>query len=118
MTLLQFFTTAVISAIVLLFIRIFWKQIVFIGTILYILGNLIFWSFLVAVLWAAFVSQTSQGWPHLTSFTAYILILYLKNIVANFCSDRMPFYQNCIENGQKIVLRFFSRFFGNFIVAL
>ena len=63
MTLLQLITTFLISAIVLLFIRIFWKQIVFIGTVLYILGHLIFWSFLVAVLWAAFVSQTSQGWP-------------------------------------------------------
>ena len=62
MTLLQFFTTSVISAIVLLFIRVFWKQIVFIGTVLNILGHLIFWSFLVAVLWAAFISQTDQGW--------------------------------------------------------
>jgi len=50
--------------------------------------------------------------------TGLIFIKYLKNIGANFCSDRIPFYQKLIENGQKIVLRFFSRFFGNFIVAL
>jgi len=63
MTVLQFFTATIITSLVLIIVKLFWKQIVIVASILYVLGHLVFWSFLVAVLWAAFVSQTSQGWP-------------------------------------------------------
>ena len=88
MTLLQFLTTFLISALVLLFIRVFWKQLVFIGTVLYILGHLIFWSFLVAVLWAAFISQTVQGWPFLWLYFfllfSGILLIYALIVIDAF----------------------------------
>jgi len=63
MTVFQFLTAMIVTGLVLIIVKLFWKQIVIVASILYILGHLIFWSFLVAVLWAAFVSQTSQGWP-------------------------------------------------------
>lgn len=88
MTLLQFLTTSLISAIVLLFIRVFWKQIIFIGTVLYILGHLVFWSLLVAVLWAAFISQTVQEWPLLWLYFfllfSGILLIYALIVIDAF----------------------------------
>jgi hypothetical protein len=62
MTFSTFIFYTFITAIVLIFIRYFWKQILIIGTILYILGQLIFWSFIVALFWAAFINQSIDGW--------------------------------------------------------
>lgn len=62
MTLLQFFVTLGITAILLFLIRAFWKEIVIIGVALYTLGQLLFWSLLSAILWAAFINSSTDGW--------------------------------------------------------
>lgn len=62
MTLLQFFVTLGITAILLFLIRAFWKEIVIIGVALYTLGQLLFWSLLSAILWVAFINSSTDGW--------------------------------------------------------
>ena len=62
MTLLQFLVTLGITAILLFLIRAFWKEIVIIGVALYTLGQLLFWSLLSAILWAAFINSSTDGW--------------------------------------------------------
>ena len=60
MTLSLFLTYLAITAIILLIIRAFWVNILILGIILQFLG----YSFVTAVFWAAFISQTSQGWVY------------------------------------------------------
>ena len=60
MTLSLFLTYLAITATILLIIRAFWIDIVIIGLILQFLG----YSFVAALFWAAFISQTSQGWVY------------------------------------------------------
>ncbi len=56
------FSTLLISllvvAAILLIIRLFWPILV----VIFYLLNLLWWSFVAAVIWAAFVAQTSEGW--------------------------------------------------------
>ena len=60
MTLSLFLTYLAITATILLIIRAFWIDIVIIGVILQFLG----YSFVAALFWAAFISQTAQGWVY------------------------------------------------------
>jgi len=62
MTLFQFFIALGKTAILLFLIRTFWKVIVIIGVALYTLGQLLFWSLLSAILWAAFINSSIDGW--------------------------------------------------------
>ncbi|MBM3417610.1 MAG: hypothetical protein FJY17_01645 [Bacteroidetes bacterium] len=81
MTLFQFFIALGISAILLFLIRAYWKEIVIIGVVLYTLGQLLFWSLLSAILWAAFINSSADGWMllWLYFFLIYggIIIVYL-----------------------------------------
>ena len=60
MTLFSFLTYLAITAFILFIIRVFWVNILILWYILQFLG----YSFVAAILWAAFISQTSQGWVY------------------------------------------------------
>ena len=60
MTLSLFLTYLAVTATILLIIRAFWINIIYLGIILQFLG----YSFVAALFWAAFISQTSQGWVY------------------------------------------------------
>ena len=60
MTLFSFLTYLAITAFILFIIRVFWVNILILWYILQFLG----YSFVIAVFWAAFISQTSQGWVY------------------------------------------------------
>jgi hypothetical protein len=73
MTLFQFFIALGITAILLFLIRAFWKEIVIIGMVLYAIGQLLLWSLISAILWAAFISSSTDGWILLW---LYFLLLF------------------------------------------
>jgi len=81
MTLFQFFIALGITAILLFLIRAFWKEIVIIGVALYTLGQLLFWSLLSAILWAAFINSSTDGWMLLW---LYCFLLYSGIIIVYF----------------------------------
>ena len=73
-----FFISITITAVILLFIRLFWRQIVVIGLIIYYVGVLAILSLLSAIIWASFISETTEGWPWLW---LYFFLAYLGIIV-------------------------------------
>ena len=73
MTLFQFLIALGITAILLFMIRAFWKEIVIIGMVLYAIGQLLLWSLISAILWAAFISSSTDGWILLW---LYFFLLY------------------------------------------
>jgi hypothetical protein len=80
MTLKSFLIALVVTSFVLIFIRIFWKQIVILGFIIYLVGHLTLWSLVSTILWSVFYSGNLQGWgwTWLYFFLTYtgILIVY------------------------------------------
>jgi hypothetical protein len=62
MTPLSFLYCVIVTILVLLLIRLFWKQLLIIGTILYYTGTLVVIAFTSAILWAIFVAGSSKGW--------------------------------------------------------
>ena len=95
-----FFIAIGITFAVLLFVRVFWKPLALIALTIYVLGHLAFWSFLSAALWAAFVSQTTEGWGllWLYFFLTYagIFIIYIL-IAADFISMVMEWLRSWIK---------------------
>ena len=81
MTLFQFFIALGITAILLFLIRAFWKEIVIIGVALYTLGQLLFWSLISAILWAAFINSNTDGWMLLW---LYFFLLYCGILIVYF----------------------------------
>ena len=62
MSIFQFISYTVITFLTLYLIRVFWKEIFIVGTILYIIGLLILLSFFIMLIWVAFITQDIQGW--------------------------------------------------------
>ena len=58
MTFLTFLISSVLIAAILLFIRIFWLEIL----IFYYILQILWWTLMAALLWIIFVSQTLEGW--------------------------------------------------------
>jgi hypothetical protein len=81
MTLFQFCITLGITAVLLFMIRAFWKEIVIIGVVLYTLGQLLFWSLISAILWAAFINSNTDGWMLLW---LYFFLLYCGILIVYF----------------------------------
>lgn len=81
MTLFQFLIALGITAILLFTIRAFWREIVIIGVVLYTLGQLLFWSLISAILWAAFINSSTDGWMLLW---LYFFILYCGILIVYF----------------------------------
>jgi len=83
MNLSTFLTCLVIVAGILLIIRLFWPILV----VIFYLLNILWWSFVAAVIWAAFVAQTSEGWVYtwmlvFLSFCGVFVVAYLIAIDA------------------------------------
>ena len=62
MTFGTFLIAILITISILVFIRLFWKQLAVIAYSIYVIGHLSLWSLVSAILWAAFVTQSEQGW--------------------------------------------------------
>jgi len=58
MTFLTFLISLVLIAAILLFIRIFWLEML----IFYYILQILWWTLMAALLWIIFVSQTLEGW--------------------------------------------------------
>jgi hypothetical protein len=75
------FTIAVLITLgILVFVRMFWKEILIIGYVLYIIGTILFISLISTLLWVIFISANSQGWGWMffyfnIAFTG-LLVLY------------------------------------------
>lgn len=85
MTPLHTITYLGILAVVLLFIRAFWKELAVLGFIVYVLGQVIFISFMSTLLWAVFVTKSAAGWGWTFLFfnLAYIMILIVYAMIVN-----------------------------------
>lgn len=81
MTLFHFFITLGVTAIFLFMIRAFWKEIVIIGMVLYAISQLLLWSLISAILWAAFISSSTDGWILLW---LYFFLLYCGILIVYF----------------------------------
>ncbi len=97
MTLFQFLIALGITAILLFTIRAFWKEIVIIGVVLYTLGQLLFWSLISAILWAALLNSNTDGWMLLW---LYFFILYCGILITYILIAVDVFYiiQNIIKS--------------------
>ena len=80
MSFLTLLICLVAVAAILLIIRLFWPILI---VIFYIL-NLLWWSFVAAVIWAAFVVQTSQGWVYtwMLVFLAFCGVFVVAYLIA------------------------------------
>lgn len=76
-----FFFLSIATVILALLIRMFWLEILLVGYLLYVLGYLIFYSLIIAIIWAAFVTESSQGfillWLYIFLLFAIILTVYV-----------------------------------------
>jgi hypothetical protein len=97
MTVGTFFISITITALILLFIRLFWIYILLIGIFLYCLGVLTFISLVSAIIWAAFVSQTIEGWPWLWLYffiTYFGIVMTYALIVADIFDEALSWVKN------------------------
>jgi hypothetical protein len=80
MTFETFIIATLITISILVFIRLFWKQLAVIAYSIYVIGHLSLWSFVSSILWAAFVIQSEEGWVWTWLYFfltyAYILLVY------------------------------------------
>lgn len=97
----SFFIAITITAAILLFIRLFWRQIVIIGLIIYYVGVLTILSLLSAIIWASFISETTEGWPWLW---LYFFLTYLGIIVI---------YALIVTDIYEMVLKWINDIFNN-----
>jgi hypothetical protein len=81
MTLFQFFIALGITAILLFLIRAFWKEILIISVVLYTIGQLLLWSLISAILWAAFINSSTDGWMLIW---LYFFLLFSGIIIVYF----------------------------------
>ncbi len=96
----SFFITITITAAILLFIRLFWRQIVIIGLIIYYICVLAILSLLSAIIWASFISETTEGWHWLWLyfFMTYLgIILVYALILTDFIEISLNWIKNLFE---------------------
>lgn len=76
--------TAITLGIIVL-IRLFWQEILIIAYVLYVIGMILFISFISTLLWIIFVSANSQGWGWLFLYfnIAYSGILVVYAFIIN-----------------------------------
>jgi hypothetical protein len=83
MTFLTFLISLVLIAAILLFIRIFWLEIL----IFYYILQILWWTLIAALLWIIFVSQTLEGWYFVwatifLSFCGILAVVYCITVDA------------------------------------
>jgi len=80
-----FIIAVLITVGVLLFVRMFWQEILIIGYVLYIIGMILFISLMSTLLWVIFISANSQGWGLMFLYfnIAYTGLLVLYTLIIN-----------------------------------
>jgi hypothetical protein len=78
MSFLTFLTSVIVLAAILFIIRLLWPVMI----VVFYLLNILWWSFVAAVIWAAFVVQTSEGWVYtwmlvFLAFCGVFVVVYL-----------------------------------------
>ena len=96
MAISTFFMLLIGTIILALLVRMFWVEILVIGYTLYILGSLIFYSLIVAIIWAVVVTGSSEGfgllWLYVFLLFATILIVYVL-IVCDIAEMVIDFFR-------------------------
>ena len=91
-----FFMLLIGTIILALLVRMFWVEILVIGYTLYILGSLIFYSLIVAIIWAVVVTGSSEGfgllWLYVFLLFATILTVYVL-IVCDIAEMVIDFFR-------------------------
>ena len=93
MTLISFFVATFITVISLVIIRAFWKELLVLSLVCKAIGYLIFYSFISALLWAGFISQSAEGWGWLW---LYFFIAYTGMLVV-YCLIVMDIFDYAID---------------------
>ena len=96
MAISTFFMLLIGTIILALLVRMFWVEILVIGYTLYILGSLIFYSLIVAIIWAVVVTGSSEGfgllWLYVFLLFATILTVYVL-IVCDIAEMIIDFFR-------------------------
>lgn len=96
MAISTFFMLLIGTIILALLVRMFWVEILVIGYALYILGSLIFYSLIVAIIWAVVVTGSSEGfgllWLYVFLLFATILSVYIL-IVCDIAEMLIDFFR-------------------------
>ena len=96
MAISTFFMLLISKIILALLVRMFWVEILVIGYTLYILGSLIFYSLIVAIIWAVVVTGSSEGfgllWLYVFLLFATILTVYVL-IVCDIAEMIIDFFR-------------------------
>jgi hypothetical protein len=96
MAISTFFMLLIGTIILALLVRMFWVEILVIGYALYILGSLIFYSLIVAIIWAVVVTGSSEGfgllWLYVFLLFATILTVYIL-IVCDIAEMVIDFFR-------------------------
>ena len=97
MAISTFFMLLIGTIILALLVRMFWVEILVIGYALYILGSLIFYSLIVAIIWAVVVTGSSEGfgllWLYVFLLFATILTVYVL-IVCDIAEMIIDFFRS------------------------
>ena len=96
MAISTFFMLLIGTIILALLVRMFWVEILVVGYALYILGSLIFYSLIVAIIWAVLVTGSSEGfgllWLYVFLLFATILTVYVL-IVCDIAEMIIDFFR-------------------------
>lgn len=96
MAISTFFMLLIGTIILAVLVRMFWVEILVIGYALYILGSLIFYSLIVAIIWAVVVTGSSEGfgllWLYVFLLFATILTVYIL-IVCDIAEMVIDFFR-------------------------
>lgn len=93
MTPSTFLWATLITLAVFVILRLFWKAVLIVGFIVYVIVRLLFYSFVSTLLWIIFVTQSSQGWGWLFS---YFFIFY-SAIVGIYAIIAMDIFQMIVD---------------------
>jgi hypothetical protein len=93
MTPIGFCVATLITIMILVIVRAFWEEILIISLACKAIGYLIFYSFISALLWAGFISQSAVGWGWLW---LYFFIAY-SGMVVVYCLIVMDIFDYAID---------------------
>jgi hypothetical protein len=95
-----FFVLSIVTIILALLIRLFWLEILVIGYVLYILGSLVFYSLILAIIWAVVVTGSSQGfgllWLYVFLLLCSVVIVYAL-IVLDIANAAIDFFRKVFK---------------------
>ena len=85
MTLLHVIKYLAILIVVLFIVKTFWKELAVLGFLLYLLGQIVFISFMSTLVWAVFITKSAAGWGWTFLFftIAYTAVLVVYAMIVN-----------------------------------